>query len=101
VLTPWSDCVEVYWAGGAEAYVTPVADDCVGVAILTSRKGRFDEVFFVERESRAGYGVAGGPSVADHPVSLPLRDTGAVLATELDRLGGDEVFEQALLAATG
>jgi flavin-dependent dehydrogenase len=43
VLTPWSDCVEVYWAGGAEAYVTPVADDCVGVAILTSRKGRFDE----------------------------------------------------------
>jgi flavin-dependent dehydrogenase len=43
VLRPWSDCVEVYWAGDAEAYVTPVADDCVGVAILTSRKGRFDE----------------------------------------------------------
>ena len=39
-LTPWSDCVEVYWAPDAEAYVTPVADDCVGVAILTSRKGR-------------------------------------------------------------
>ncbi len=43
LLTPWSDCVEVYWAPGAEAYVTPVADDCVGVAILTARKGRFDE----------------------------------------------------------
>jgi flavin-dependent dehydrogenase len=43
VLTPWSDCVEVYWAGDAEAYVTPVADDSVGVAILTSRKGRFDD----------------------------------------------------------
>ena len=42
-MTPWSDCVEVYWAGDAEAYVTPVADDCVGVAILTSRKGGFDD----------------------------------------------------------
>lgn len=39
---PWSDTVEVYWGAGAEAYVTPVADDCVGVAILTSRQGSFD-----------------------------------------------------------
>jgi hypothetical protein len=29
-------------APGAEAYVTPVADDCVGVAILTSTQGGFD-----------------------------------------------------------
>jgi flavin-dependent dehydrogenase len=43
VMTPWSDCVEVYWSDDAEAYVTPVADDCVGVAILTSRRGGFDE----------------------------------------------------------
>jgi flavin-dependent dehydrogenase len=42
VMAPWSDCVEVYWSDDAEAYVTPVADDCVGVAILTSRKGGFD-----------------------------------------------------------
>jgi flavin-dependent dehydrogenase len=45
-MAPWSDCVEVYWSNDAEAgeaYVTPVADDCVGVAILTSRKGGFDE----------------------------------------------------------
>ena len=40
---PWSDTVEVYWAEHTEAYVTPVADDCVGVAILTSRQGGFDE----------------------------------------------------------
>ncbi|MDT5331400.1 MAG: hypothetical protein QOF31_2697 [Mycobacterium sp.] len=46
LMTPWSDCVEVYWSDEAEAgeaYVTPVADDCVGVAILTSRKGGFDQ----------------------------------------------------------
>lgn len=41
-IAPWADCVEVHWARGAEAYVTPVADDCVGIAILTSRQGGFD-----------------------------------------------------------
>jgi flavin-dependent dehydrogenase len=34
-LAPWSDFVEVYWANGAEAYVTPVGDGLVGVAMLT------------------------------------------------------------------
>jgi flavin-dependent dehydrogenase len=41
-IAPWTDCVEVYWSRGAEAYVTPVADDCVGIAILTARQGGFD-----------------------------------------------------------
>jgi flavin-dependent dehydrogenase len=39
---PWSDFVEVHWAPGAEAYVTPVADDCVGIAVLSSQRGGFD-----------------------------------------------------------
>ncbi len=39
---PWSDFVEVHWAPDAEAYVTPIADDCVGVAVLKSRRGGFD-----------------------------------------------------------
>jgi flavin-dependent dehydrogenase len=39
---PWSDYIEVHWAPGAEAYVTPIADDCVGVALLKSRRGGFD-----------------------------------------------------------
>ncbi len=42
-IAPWSDTVEVYWAAHTEAYVTPVSDDCVGVAILTSRQGRFED----------------------------------------------------------
>ncbi len=33
-LAPWSDLVEVHWARHREAYVTPVADDLVGVAVL-------------------------------------------------------------------
>ena len=28
-ISPWSDNVEVYWSVDAEAYVTPVADDCL------------------------------------------------------------------------
>lgn len=42
-IAPWSDTVEVYWSAHTEAYVTPVADDCVGVAILSSRQGGFDD----------------------------------------------------------
>ncbi|MEV2271586.1 NAD(P)/FAD-dependent oxidoreductase [Nonomuraea africana] len=42
-LAPWSDYVEVHWSPAGEAYVTPVADDLVGVAILTSRRRGFDE----------------------------------------------------------
>jgi flavin-dependent dehydrogenase len=36
---PWNEHVEVYWGRAAEAYVTPVADDLVGVAVLTSARG--------------------------------------------------------------
>ena len=34
--------VEVHWADDLEAYVTPVDDDLVGVALLTSRREPFD-----------------------------------------------------------
>jgi len=35
-LEPWSDLVEVHWADGREAYVTPVGKRLVGVALLWS-----------------------------------------------------------------
>jgi len=35
---PWSSYVEVHWAPDAEAYVTPVAPDLVGIALLTGRR---------------------------------------------------------------
>ena len=41
---PWTPYVEVHWSPRAEAYVTPVADDLVGVAVLTERGARFDDV---------------------------------------------------------
>ncbi|TDW23699.1 NAD(P)/FAD-dependent oxidoreductase [Kribbella kalugense] len=41
-VSPWTDLVEVYWSSLGEAYVTPVADDLVGVAVLTTARGTFD-----------------------------------------------------------
>lgn len=36
-MAPWSPWVEVHWSQHAEAYVTPVAEDLVGIAILYRR----------------------------------------------------------------
>jgi flavin-dependent dehydrogenase len=42
-VAPWSKYVEVHWADGAQMYVTPVAEDGVGVALLTSdQRADFD-----------------------------------------------------------
>ncbi len=71
---PWSDCVEVYWSQHAEAYVTPVADDCVGIAILTSQQGRFDHhlaAFPALRERVDGY--AHHPDRAAGPLRQKVR----------------------------
>ncbi|MEI9976241.1 MAG: NAD(P)/FAD-dependent oxidoreductase [Ignavibacteriota bacterium] len=34
-LSPWTDMVEVHWGAGCQFYVTPVAPDEIGVALLT------------------------------------------------------------------
>ncbi len=41
-VAPWSDYVEVHWGRDLEAYVTPVDEHLVGVALLTSRRAPFD-----------------------------------------------------------
>ena len=44
-VEPWSGFVEVYWSEGCEAYVTPLAGDLVGVAMLWGgRKAGFEEL---------------------------------------------------------
>lgn len=35
-IEPWTDLVEAHWAHGVQAFVTPVAENEVGVAILSS-----------------------------------------------------------------
>ena len=53
---PWSDLVEVHWGPRAEAYVTPVAPDLVGVAVLSAEKGPLARVLgdFPALEERLG-----------------------------------------------
>ncbi|MFD6969082.1 NAD(P)/FAD-dependent oxidoreductase [Streptomyces sp. NPDC059979] len=41
-VAPWSDLVEVHWSARCEAYVTPLAPDRVGVALLTTDQAPFD-----------------------------------------------------------
>jgi 2-polyprenyl-6-methoxyphenol hydroxylase-like FAD-dependent oxidoreductase len=61
-VAPWTDLVEVHWAPGAEAYVTPVSAHEVGVAVLTTRRATYDEhlaAFPALRERLAGAAAAG------------------------------------------
>ncbi|TCO38998.1 flavin-dependent dehydrogenase [Kribbella antiqua] len=70
-VAPWSDLVEVYWSSLGEAYLTPVADDLVGVAILTSERGTFDshlEAFPALRQR-----LRGAPAASSVMGAGPLR----------------------------
>ena len=73
-MPPWTDSVEVHWARGSEAYITPVGDDCVGIAILSSSKGGFDAKFadFPELRDRVA-DVAHGPDRAAGPLRQRVR----------------------------
>jgi flavin-dependent dehydrogenase len=42
-VAPWSSHVDVLWGAEAEAYVTPVGSDIVGVAVLSRRRRPFRE----------------------------------------------------------
>ena len=41
-VPPWTDLIEVHWSGAIEAYVTPVAPDTVGIALLGRRGINFE-----------------------------------------------------------
>lgn len=70
-LAPWTDLVEVHWAGAAEAYVTPVDDATVGVAVLSGGGAPFDEWLaqFPELAER----LAGAAVVSTDRGAGPLR----------------------------
>ncbi len=60
-ITPWTDLVEVYWSDGCEAYVTPVSDSEIGVAMLWSgQTSRFDDLLL--RFPALADRLAGAPS---------------------------------------
>jgi flavin-dependent dehydrogenase len=77
-VAPWTDHVEVHWGRRAEAYVTPVSGDCVGIAILTSCRGGFDDHFddFPALRDRVG-DCAHGQDRAAGPLRQKVRNRSA------------------------
>jgi 2-polyprenyl-6-methoxyphenol hydroxylase-like FAD-dependent oxidoreductase len=95
-VAPWTDLVEVHWAPHAEAYVTPVAPDVVGVALLGPRAatpgaGGADgfrallRADFPELAGRLGDAPAAGPVRG----AGPLRQRSRARAAGRVRLVGD------------
>jgi glucose-6-phosphate dehydrogenase assembly protein OpcA len=58
-----------------------------------------DDVFIAERGPRNHHGIAAGPGLGERTFALPPGDAVSLLAAELDRLGAEPTFEQALRAA--
>jgi flavin-dependent dehydrogenase len=79
-IAPWTDLVEVHWTPRAEAYVTPVSPDVVGVALLFAKDP--------PRDGRAEDG-AGGDFKARLSAFPALLDrlAGAAPASELRGAG--------------
>lgn len=95
---PWSDMVEIRYSASGEAYIAPVSETSVGVAILSSRPGHFDEQIRAYPELRARLGEWLGPEkgAGPFPQWLDRRVYGRILfagdaAGFLDPLTGEGV----------
>ena len=78
-IAPWTDHVEVHWSTRAEAYVTPLGPELLGVAILTSERAPFDVQ------------LAGFPSLAarlDTHTSSAVRGAGPLRQRVRGRVAG-------------
>lgn len=91
-LAPWSERVEVVFGAAAEAYITPLAPDEVGVAILWSGdKGGFDELLATRFPPDLAHRLAGGAALGRDHGAGPLRQRtrGAVAGGGRIALVGD------------
>lgn len=87
-IAPWSDRVEVHWGAGAEAYVTPVASDLVGVAVLFEGGGLdFDAV--LGRFPALARRLAGAPAASRDRGAGPLAQRVRAVASGNLALVGD------------
>ncbi|MEV5984813.1 NAD(P)/FAD-dependent oxidoreductase [Streptomyces sp. NPDC052051] len=69
-VPPWTDYVEVHWTARAEAYVTPVGANLVGVSVLTEDRASFETLLAPFRELAARLPVA---AATDARGAGPLR----------------------------
>jgi len=86
-IAPWSDLVEVHWGPHVEAYVTPVADDTVGIALLCPPHTDFDATLAALPDLAAH--VAGAPTIGALRGAGPLRQTTSRRTAGRIRLVGD------------
>lgn len=70
-VRPWSDLIEVHVARDAEFYVTPVADDTVGISMLARQGVDYDEALASAPELEAR--VAGTTLVSTRRGAGPFR----------------------------
>ena len=76
-VAPWTPYVEVHWSPTSEAYVTPVAPDLVGLAVLTDRPRAFGELLaehplLVERFEGAPWSAVRGAGPLRQRVTAPV-----------------------------
>lgn len=74
-VEPWTDLVEVYWADDCEAYVTPVSDKEVGVAILSPGGAPYE--VWLSRFPQLAARLDGAPPSTSVRGAGPLRQTAA------------------------
>jgi 2-polyprenyl-6-methoxyphenol hydroxylase-like FAD-dependent oxidoreductase len=113
-LPPWSDRVEVWFGARCEAYVTPLAADETGVAILGPGEGEgFDELLAQRLPAELARRLAAGRALGRDAGAGPFRQRVAArtargvalvgdAAGYLDALTGEGLalgFEQALALA--
>lgn len=70
-VAPWTDLVEVHWGAASEAYVTPVTENTVGVAILAPRGTSYPEALAAFRE--LSHRLDGAPTAGPVRGAGPLR----------------------------
>ena len=69
-VEPWTDLVEVHWSPLVEAYVTPVDDHTIGVAVLGPRP--LDQDASITGIPALAERLAGAPAVSDPRGAGPL-----------------------------
>ncbi|NUV52178.1 NAD(P)/FAD-dependent oxidoreductase [Streptomyces coelicolor] len=83
-VPPWTSHVEVHWGQDAEAYVTPLGPQLVGVALLTSRRAPYDAQLagFAELATR----------LPPHTAVTPVRGAGPLRRRSRTRVHGRVLF---------
>ena len=111
-VAPWSEFVEVHWSDVGQMYVTPVAEDQVCVALITSHNGlRFDAALpsFPQLASKLERATILGTTLGATTASRRLRNvqTGSIAligeaAGSVDAITGEGLsiaFQQAVALA--